>query len=371
MRQITAKDITLISHGAMYLGAGGGGDTTLTQIMAKQAIQESGSVKLISPFEFDDNSWVIPVAVMGSTTIFNEKVPSTDVLQDVLRDVEKGKGITTSAVTGIEIGGMNALTPILTAAITRLPVLDSDGMGRAFPELQMTTYHAFGIQAGPFFMRNERGDSHCIVMDDNAEIEQEARKQVLEMGGWAAVACYPMQGNEIRETGVLQTFSLAKRLGEAVLSAGADVHRVFSSVDRIFHNSIYGKPVHLIEGKIVELRPYLHGHPTPGRLIIEGTGHHSGEQMEILFQNEYLLAKQGQWVMTSVPDIISVLDADTGYPMLIDELENHTRVWAIAIPSPSLLREPSMLEVVSPEKFGLPYPFVPIERLISQGGGSK
>ncbi len=38
---------------------------------------------------------------------------------------------------GAEIGGMNSIEPMVTAARVGLPLLDADGMGRAFPELQV------------------------------------------------------------------------------------------------------------------------------------------------------------------------------------------------------------------------------------------
>ena len=36
-----------------------------------------------------------------------------------------------------EIGGMNAIEPFLIAANLDLPIIDADGMSRAFPEVQM------------------------------------------------------------------------------------------------------------------------------------------------------------------------------------------------------------------------------------------
>lgn len=36
-----------------------------------------------------------------------------------------------------EIGGLNAVEPLCVAALMDLPVIDCDGMGRAFPELQV------------------------------------------------------------------------------------------------------------------------------------------------------------------------------------------------------------------------------------------
>lgn len=39
-----------------------------------------------------------------------------------------------------EIGGMNSIEPLLVGANMKLPVLDADGMGRAFPELQVLSH---------------------------------------------------------------------------------------------------------------------------------------------------------------------------------------------------------------------------------------
>ena len=36
-----------------------------------------------------------------------------------------------------EVGGMNSLEPLMVSAILGLPVVDGDGMGRAFPMLQV------------------------------------------------------------------------------------------------------------------------------------------------------------------------------------------------------------------------------------------
>ncbi len=40
----------------------------------------------------------------------------------------------------IEAGGVNSMLPIAAAARLNMPMVDVDGMGRAFPELQMVTF---------------------------------------------------------------------------------------------------------------------------------------------------------------------------------------------------------------------------------------
>lgn len=52
-------------------------------------------------------------------------------------------GIGNRRVVGIlcaEVGGMNSLEPLQVSATLGLPALDADGMGRAFPMLQVRTF---------------------------------------------------------------------------------------------------------------------------------------------------------------------------------------------------------------------------------------
>jgi len=44
-------------------------------------------------------------------------------------------------------GGSNALIPLVCALQLGLPVVDGDGMGRAFPELQMDSFAILGCRA--------------------------------------------------------------------------------------------------------------------------------------------------------------------------------------------------------------------------------
>jgi DUF917 family protein len=362
-RYMDEQTVAALSRGAMYLGSGGGGDVKLTELMAKRAIRENGPVPLLSPFHVPDEAWVIPVAIMGSTTIFSEHLPSGSELKKVVETIENEKHIAASAVTGLEIGGMNALTPVIAAALTNLPLLDADGMGRAFPELQMTTYHGFGVKASPAVIANRPGKTHLLLSDENTDIEKQARILVTSLGGWAAIACYPMQGWQMREAGILQTYTLTIRLGEA-LSAAMDAHDVMEKMQQVFQKSIYGKPVKLLEGKIVDLQRNIIEGTLKGSLVVEGSGAYIGEYLSVFFHNEYLLVQKHNATLVTVPDLICVLDEETGYPLSVEELENHGKVWVIAIPSPFLLQTAKMLDVVGPMQFGIAERFIPMEERI-------
>ena len=55
-----------------------------------------------------------------------------------------------------------------------------------------------------------------------------------------------------------------------------------------------------------------------------------------------------------VPDLIVVLDVDTGLPITTEVLRYGQRIAVLALPCDDLLRTPEALKVVGPAAFGYP-----------------
>lgn len=56
---------------------------------------------------------------------------------------------------------MNSFEPLLVGAQLGLPVVDADGMGRAFPELQMYLPLIYGCRAWPSCVADNKGEVVC------------------------------------------------------------------------------------------------------------------------------------------------------------------------------------------------------------------
>ena len=82
---------------------------------------------------------------LGAPTVTIEKLSSGDEGQYLREEVERLWGKPVAALMCAEIGGSNGMAPLTWAARMGLPVLDADGMGRAFPEVQMVTMELAGI----------------------------------------------------------------------------------------------------------------------------------------------------------------------------------------------------------------------------------
>ena len=122
------------------LGTGGGGDPYIGKLMARESIRRYGPVDLYTLDELNDEDLIVPTAMMGAPTVMVEKVPNGDDIVNAFLSVGKYIGKPVRATMSIEAGGLNSVVPIYAAARLRLPMVDCDGMGRAFPELQMVTH---------------------------------------------------------------------------------------------------------------------------------------------------------------------------------------------------------------------------------------
>ncbi|HVV24248.1 MAG TPA: DUF917 domain-containing protein, partial [Pseudonocardiaceae bacterium] len=84
-------------------------------------------------------------------------------------------------------------------------------------------------------------------------------------------------------------------------------------------------------------------------------------KLELVFQNENLVARVDGAVRCVVPDLICVLDAERGEPITTETLRYGQRVTVVGISTPELMRTPEALAVFGPRAFGLDTEFVPVE----------
>ena len=81
-------------------------------------------------------------------------------------------------------------------------MVDVDGMGRAFPELQMVTFTIGGIKATPMALVDEKGNSCIFETITNKWTGELARSVTMSCGASVSVSLYPMSGKQMKEFGV-------------------------------------------------------------------------------------------------------------------------------------------------------------------------
>lgn len=354
-RALGPQEIEDIAVGAAVLGSGGGGDPFIGKLMALQAIEEYGPVRLVTPDELPPDGLVVPAAMMGAPTVAVEKLPNGEEIGRAFHALSAYLGREVVATLPIEAGGLNSMLPLALSARLGLPVLDLDGMGRAFPELQMLTFHLAGISATPMVLVDEKGNESLLQTVDNVWTERLARALTVQMGGSVTIAIYPMTVAQAAASGIHGTITLAETLGRTLREGW---HAGVPAIDALVEA---GNGIRLFTGKITDVLRRTTGGFVRGQVTLEGLDACRQHTLTVAFQNENLVALLDGQVIASVPDLIIVLDIETGLPVTTEALHYGLRAAVVAFPCAEQCRTPAGLEVVGPRYFGYDIEYQPVE----------
>ena len=354
---ITRQDLLDLAYGAALLGSGGGGDPYIGRLMAEAALDRGQTVTVWDLDEVPDDGLVIATAMMGAPTVMVEKLPAGTEGVSALRALERHLGREAIATIPMECGGLNSTLPLVIAAEAGIPVLDADGMGRAFPELQMETFGVFGVSGSPMAIANEHGDVAMVMARDNWTMEWLARGICVRMGGAAMIAEYSMTGAVARRVSIPGTLRLGIRLGAAAREARRRHTDPLESLVEALGTASYRGPRLLFEGKVEDVFRQTTEGFVKGHARIRAHG--SPDVMRLSFQNEHLIAEIDGELLAVVPDLICVLETDSAEPITTESLRYGQRVTVVSISPPEIMRTPEALDVFGPAAFGLNVSYVP------------
>jgi len=355
LRRFKKSQIDSLALGSAVLGSGGGGNPYLGALLLKFAMETAHLDELpVTPIdEIDDSDFSMCVAGMGSPTIGVEKIPAGTEYARSTRSLEKLVGRKATHLSPAEIGGINSLIPFLNATFVKLPVIDGDGEGRAFPELQMTTFNAYGQRASPLCISDEKGNEVIVNAISDAWTERLARSITIAMGGRGCVVSHPMSGAGYRKSAIPNTLSLALNIGESLLEGIAKKDAEQSLVDSCSAEEIF-------IGKVVDLKRFNMRGFAIGHVIIEGMEDYKSQKLRILFQNEFLMAKRllnqkdvMEETLVATPQIISIHDLHSLLPITTDQLRYGNRCKVFKIPPAKKWLAEEALRLVSPSAFNL------------------
>jgi len=356
---ISAADLDDIAVGGAILGTGGGGDPYIGKLMAQRAIRKHGPVRMIDVEEVDDDALVVPCAMMGAPTVMVEKIPEGGEILVAFRKLEAFLGKKIGAILCAEAGGLNSTIPFVIAAMTGIPVIDGDGMGRAYPELQMVTFTMHGVSATPMVIVDDKGNTVLLECIDNRWTERLARSATIEMGGSVLITLYPMTGAAAKQSSVRGTLTLARRLGEILRESRlAHADAIAAIQSKLNAHTIF-------EGRVVDIARRTETGFARGDAKFEGVDAYRGRSYRIAFQNEFLIAERDGKPLVTTPDLITLLDADTGAPITTETIRFGLRVVAIAIPCAPQWRTAAGLKLVGPRYFGYDVEYRPFDPSMS------
>jgi uncharacterized protein len=150
---------------------------------------------------------------------------------------------------------------------------------------------------------------------------------------------------------VAGTLSRAEQLGAVVARArAAHADPVAAAAEELSGRLLF-------TGKVTDIARRTTSGFARGTAALSG----DGSTLELEFQNEHLVARRDGKVVASVPDLICVLDTDTGEPVTTEALRYGLRVSVLGVPCDARWRTPQGLALVGPGYFGYDHEYQPVE----------
>jgi DUF917 family protein len=349
------ESIAPLATGAWILGTGGGGDPYLATLNLRRLYAEGRRVQLMNPMDLDDDDRVAVVSKMGAPLVGQERLNDPAHLARAVEVMEGYVGKPFRAIMSVEIGGSNALSPFLAAAMLNRPVVNADAMGRAYPEAQMTSFAIGNLPMYPLSLVDVRDNEVIVTRAASWKwMERISRKVCTEVGSTAATCKAPRTGREVKDWGIHYTVSQAIKLGRAVIDARA---RHDDPVQAVI--ACEGGKV-LFRGKVQDVARETTGGFLRGKTILEGIDSDKGARMELAFQNEWTVAFRDGEAVAMTPDLLCLLDSVSGGAIGTEAVRYGQRVTLVALPAPAILTSPAGIAAVGPRAFGYDIDFTSV-----------
>jgi len=302
------QDLHDILSGSVFLACGGGCSIVGGKKMMDAVLNITDKVEYV-PFENVDKGKFMAVhAGMGSSGALKENPPlefgtlrSFNLLEDTLKKKlfatgRKGE-YSLSYVVPVESSALAYFMCMLTGVQKKIPVLDGDGGGRAFPKLSMCTFASVGVPVSPAVLVNELP---------------------------ASLAGFAMSGETLhRENAVVRnTLTKARDIGRVIRkNPNEAVEAVISLL----------KAHKLFDGAVVDISEQSKGGFNIGTVVIEN----GKNKVHVLNQNENIIvwSSEKNYPVAMAPDLICYL-GDDGKPVSNTAMEKGQYLTLIGVEAP-------------------------------------
>jgi uncharacterized protein len=342
MKYVEIEELIDLSLGATLLGSGGGGSPDYDILMAEKHTMEYGRACLVDVDELKKDDLIVPIAFAGAPLVATELLPSGRECEIILKSIQEVLGKKPTHLMPAEIGGANALCPFLFAARLNMPIVDADTIGRAFPELQMSSCNLFGVSPSPAFVVDALGN-HIVIKANNAPtLEAIARQAIVAMGSSALVGIYLMDGELTKKSVVKGTVTQAILLGKSIRDAKTNGKNPLTILENEHGARLIG------QGSICQINQSIDQGFLSGMVSLTT----EQGQIDIAYQNEFLKIELAGVPIAMTPDIIVLLDSESYLPVTSEKLLYGTRVTILTLPAPSIWKSKKGLRLVGPDYFG-------------------
>lgn len=360
MKYIEYDWIKPLFWGSIFLGSGGGGKTNNIALLCEELFSKGVNIPLLDIEDLDENKTFAAVGLIGSPEVIDDFYCTGHEGMAALDKLKAMIGTEVEGIFTLECAGVNVLYPILVASLLKVPLIDGDSIGRAFPELQMTTFHLNNQSLAPFVLSNTRQNIYEFNHMDHFLLDLNIRHILSDADHVGFFAACPSKGRHLKRILIPRTLSLTYEIGK-IFMEGSTYEEIMNNLIMTTKNSIYGACIELFVGEIenietVEIKNWQ-------SVYLKGIKQNKGEVFQILTQNENLIAYKNNTLAAMVPDLISLINLDTLMPLSNNDLTKGMKVGVIGMPAPLVWKTTHALNIVGPQCFGYKSPYKSLEEL--------
>jgi DUF917 family protein len=277
-----------------------------------------------------------------------------------VRELEGFLGEPIGAIISIEIGGINAGHALDAAANLGLPIVDADYAGRAIPEANCITPNLFGKPLYPRLLIDFYGDVlYLKTAQNNRMVERIGKSVSVAALGIVGGASIPLRAKEVKEIAIPGTLTECLEIGRSLRHAREEGRDPIEALAGHLPDTWV-----LFRGSISSRRWESRAGYMWGEHEVDGEGDFSGQRLRIWYKNEnHVTWLNGEPYVCS-PDIIEVVDGETGDPLVNTDLQEGQKIAVIGVKRRAQFDNPRGLEVLGPQHWGFDIPFRPIESLV-------
>ena len=311
-KQLGREELTKIVYGSSFYGGGGGGASEEGLALIKAMYQEDppASIQMIDISEMEEDPDVVStmVAALGSPVATKGKTFQEESVNAVkgMSDEASFLGKKLKYVYSGEMGGGNTLLPLYAAWKCGLPIIDTDGNGRAVPELNTGLLPVHGIPTSPIVLASEAGDTMVARTEnpmDCCACEKIARYMCQAFDQGIGIAAWMMNKKQHLQASALGQITRAIQVGGCLMTSPT-TGAIGRLMDYFNINRIPFKVI-VEAGTITDIQINSAGGFDTGVTTVRAD---DGQVFQVIFQNENLYVQEGEKTIVTVPSIISILD---------------------------------------------------------------
>jgi len=358
-RTLKEEDLRHFVLGASILGTGGGGLIAVAEQIVGNIIGHNKRITLIHPEDVKDEALGITAAIFGGgitpetlETFKMDVVPPLYVT--AAYGLSKYLNKEFSFVYALEIGTQNSLEPMQMAAFMDIPIVDGDCVGRAVPELPLTTL-SLGVKLNPIFaLSTFQGDTIIVTTAANEKRSEIISRAIAGVSGnLLYFSGYTVEGSIFKRAVIPGTITTCIRIGEAI-HARTDV---FNNIIKITGGKIAFK------GEVTRINMESGSAFFIGTVELLGIDEFEGETYRVWFKNEFLISWRNEAIDITCPDSICIANSETGIGKVTygkgfrNEMKQGEPVTVLAIPAASIWKTPRGLAQFNPAYFDFDIPY--------------